>query len=181
MLELGKSMTVKSYLAFALLALAAGCASNHEKIAFSDEAEIRSQAVTAAMPVAEKRLEPADEARIEQLIFSYLLDRHFWDLADYSAVFLQADDSQVAAMMAKYPNHVPPIKPGKRARLKSHRPPLDKDTKKPAIVLTAEINEPNADATVDAVGRWYGGEAATGFRTFHFKKTDDGWQIAEVK
>ena len=164
-----------------LLALAAGCASNKEKIAFSDDPEVRAAAASAAVQPAEKRLEKADELTIEQAVFSYLLERHFWDLADYSAVFLQADDAQVAALIKKFPDHVSPIKPGSHARITSHRTPLDRDSKKPAMILGVDVNEPNADGTVNAVGRWYAGEVVTGFREFNLKKTDGEWQIVTVK
>jgi len=173
-------MNVKTHLAVALLAVATGCASHHDKIVFSDEADLRALTAAAA-PAAQKRLDKADELQIEQSVFSYLLERRLWDLATYSAIFLQADDAQVAALMNKYPDHVPPIKPSKRAKLKSHRPPLDRDTKKPAMILTVEVNEPNLDGTVDAVGRWYAGDAVTGFRAFRLQKGDAGWQITEVK
>jgi len=173
-------MKFKIQLAF-LLALAAGCASNKEKIAFSDDPEVRAAAASAAALPAEKRLEKADELTIEQAVFSYLLERRFWDLADYSAVFLQADDAQVAALIKKFPDHVPPIKPGSRARIESHRVPVDRDSKKPAMILGVDVNEPNADGTVNAVGRWYAGEVVTGFREFSLKKADGQWQIVTVK
>ena len=174
-------MNVKKQLIFALLAAATGCASHPGKIVFSDEADLRALVATPAASTAPKQIDKADELEIERTVFSYLLERRLWDLATYSAIFLQTDDAQVSALMKKYPDHVPPIKPGKRARLKSHRPPLDKDTKKPAMILTVEVNEPNLDGTVDAVGRWYAGDAVSGFRAFRLQKGDAGWQITEVK
>jgi hypothetical protein len=177
----GKFMQVKTQLALAALAMATGCASHQEQIVFSDEAEVRAQAAVSSPDTTVRHLEPGDESQIEQAVFSYLLERHFWNMADLSAVFLQADDAEVAALMKKYPDHIPPIKPGKRAELSSHRPPVDKDTKKPAIILTVDINAPNADDSVDATGRWYAGDVITGFRSVHLKKTDGVWQIAEVK
>jgi hypothetical protein len=166
-----------------LLLVAAGCASHkpEQKIVFSDEADIRAATASAAQEPPQKRLERADELRIEQVIFGYLLERHFWDLADYSAVFLQTDDAQVKAMMKLYPDHIPPIKPTFHARVESHRTPVDKDTNKPAMILSADINEPNADDSVDAIGRWYAGDAVTGFRAFNLKKMDGDWQITNVK
>jgi len=122
-----------------------------------------------------------DELKIEQLLFSYLLERHFWDLADYSAVFIQTDEAQINAMIKKYPAHLPPIKQSTHADVQPHRTPLDKDTNKPAMILSAEVNEPNADDSVDAIGRWYAGDAVTGFRAFHLKKVANDWQITEVK
>jgi hypothetical protein len=110
-----------------------------------------------------------------------LLERHFWDLADYSAVFLAADDAQVATLMAKFPAHNPPIKQSYHASLVSHQTPVDKDTNKPAMILSAEVGEPNADDSVDALGRWYAGDAVAGFRAFNLKKVAGDWQIANVK
>lgn len=173
-------MKVKTHLALMLVVVTAGCASHHENIVFSDEAQIRAQAVTTARAVA-PRMEPGDELQIEQLVFSYLLENHLWAPANYSAVFLQTDEAQVGALMKKYPAHVPPIKSNERAELKSHRPPLDQDTGKPAIALTVELNEPAADGSVNATGRWYAGDDASGFRTFHLSKINDQWQIADVK
>jgi hypothetical protein len=174
-------MKFKIQLALGLLALAAGCATHDETIVFSDEAATHSAAAGAVVPPAERKLAKADELQIEQLIFGYLLERHFWDLADCSAVFLSADDTEVAAMMKKYPDHVPPIKQSHHALVQAHRTPVDKDTNKPAMILSAEINEPNADDSVDALGRWYAGDAVTGFRVFSFKKVNGEWQIASVK
>lgn len=175
-------MKFKPHLALGLLALAAGCASPPDKIVFSDEPEIRADTAASAMPApAPKRLGKADELKIEQLLFSYLLERNFWDQGDYSAVFIQADDAQVKAMIKKYREHVPPIKQSSHADVQPHRAPLDKDTNKPAMILSVDVNEPNADDTVDAIGRWYAGDAVTGFRAFHLKKADNDWQITEVK
>jgi hypothetical protein len=154
---------------------------SHEVIPFSDEAEVRAASATATAPPAAKSLPKADVLQIEQVIFGYLLERHFWDLADYSAVFLQADDAQITALIKKYPDHVPPIKPSLHALIQSHKTPVDKDTGKPAMILSADVNEPNADDTVDAIGRWYAGDAVTGFRAFHLKKNGGEWQVLEVK
>jgi hypothetical protein len=176
-------MKVTFFLALGLLALAGACSAPPEKIAFSDDSEIRAAAASANVshaPVA-RRLEKADELKVEQAVFSYLLDRHFWDLADYSAVFLQTDDAQVRALIKKYPGHVPPIKPSSRAEIQSHRAPRDRDTNKPALILSAEITDPNADGSVDAVGRWYAGDTVTGFRALHLQKVNNEWQVAEVK
>jgi hypothetical protein len=174
-------MKVKFQLGLGLLILAAGCTTHKDKIVFSDDAEIRAAAAGAVVQPAQKNLDKADELQIEQLIFGYLLERHFWDLADYSAVFLSADEAQVTAMIRKYPDHLPPIKHSSRASLPGHRTPVDKDTNKPAMILSAEVSEPNADDSVDALGRWYAGDAVTGFRAFNLKKADGEWQIVNVK
>ena len=174
-------MKVKIQLLPVALALATGCASHKDKIVFTDGADIRAAMASAATPPAQLRLEKTDELKIEQVIFGYLLDRHFWDLADYSAVFLQADDSQVKAMIQKYPDHVPPIKYSYHVIAKPHKTPLDADSHKPAMILSVDVNEPNTDATVDAIGRWYAGDAVTGFRAFHLQKVDSDWQIVTVQ
>jgi hypothetical protein len=174
-------MKSKIPLTLGLLAFTAGCV-DHEKIVFSDEADIRTD--TSASVVAQpapKHLEKADELKIEQLIFGYLLEGHFWDAGDYTAVFIQADDSQVDALIKKYPNHVPPIKQSDHALVQAHHTPMDKDTNRSAMILSADVNEPNADDSVDAIGRWYAGDAVTGFHQFHLIKLNDDWQIAEVK
>ena len=165
-----------------LLAFATGCASNHEKIVFSDETDIRAAVASSAVaPPAPKKLEKADELKIEQMIFGYLLERHFWDSGDYSAIFLQSDDAQVDAMIKKYPRHVPPIKQSYRALIQAHRTPMDQDTGKPAMILSADVNEPNTDDSVDAIGRWYAGDAVTGFLMIHLNKIGNDWQITDVK
>ncbi len=174
-------MKSKIQFALVLLALATGCAARHDKIAFSDDAEVRAAMASAATSPALPKMDKASELRLEELVFSYLLDRHFWDLADYSAVFLQADDAEVKAMIKKFPDHNPPIKQTFRVLVQPHRTPVDKDTNKPAMILSADINEPNPDGSVDAIGRWYAGDAVTGFRAFHFVKTGDDWQLTEVK
>jgi hypothetical protein len=174
-------MKLKAQLTISLLALATGCASHQENIVFSDEPDVRAALVSPAQPPTQARLEKADELKIEQMVFGYLLERHFWDTNDYSAVFLQTDDAQVTAMMNKYPNHVPPIKQSFHAQIQAHKTPVDKDTNKPAMILSVDVNEPNTDGSVDAIGRWYAGDAVTGFRVIHLKKTDSDWQITEAQ
>ena len=174
-------MKLKSQLTLVLLALATGCASNHEIIPFSDEADVRAQLATPTPVGAAKHLGSTDEIQIEQLVFGYLLENHLWTLDDCPAIFIQADESEVAELIKKYPHHVPTLKPAKQAVLKSDRPPVDKDTRKPAILLTVEVNQPNPDDSVDATGRWYAGNAVTGSHAIHLKKVDGTWQISEKK
>lgn len=178
---MGKFMKAKRHFALGLAGLLAGCAGHHDAIVFSDEAQVRAQAVTSTAPAVVPRMERGDELQIEQLVFGYLLEHPLWEQADYSAVFLQTEEAQVTALARKFPAHVPPIKSNDHAVLKSHRAPVDEDTGKAAMALTVELNEPAADGSVNATGRWYAGDAVTGFRTFHLTKIDDRWQIADVK
>ena len=92
-------MKVKIQLWLGLLVLAAGCAAHKDKIVFNDGAELRAVAASAVTSPTQKNLAKADERKIEQLIFSYLLERHFWDLADYSAVFLSAGIAKMVRLV----------------------------------------------------------------------------------
>ena len=166
------------FLSAAMSVLLAGCGTD-EPIYFASEAKLPAQ-MAGASAVA-KGLTKVDERAIDMVVFSYLLDRHFWEDGNYTALFLQADDAVVAAMTKKYPNHNPPIKESFHIDLRSNQSPLDKDTGKPVMILGADVSDPNADGSVDVIGRWYAGGAVQGFRTFHLKRTGDDWTIAGVK
>ena len=165
-----------------LVLLTGGCHTNTETIVFKDEQSARMQETTIDLKAAPKpkKLSKPDEQQVERLVFGYLLGRHFFDTGDYTGVFLQTSDEQVAAVQAQFPGHVPPIKASYRVDMPANRTPVDKDTGKPAMVLTVETAEPEADDSVDALGRWYAGGAVTGFYTFHLRKTADGWRIETV-
>jgi hypothetical protein len=158
--------------------LTAGCGAN-EPIYFVSEARIPAAVVVAAS--ASRNLSKAEEEKIDGVVFSYLLDRHFWEDGNYTALFLQADDAVVAAMMKKYPRHHPPIKKGYHINLRSNQSPLDRDTGKPVMILGVDVGDPDADGRVDVIGRWYAGGAVQGFYTFKLKKTGDDWPIVAVK
>ncbi len=165
-----------------LLALvAAGCSTKKGQIIFSDESTAYQAKTNAVESPELKRLEKQDEFKIDLAVYSDLLQRHFWDDGEYSAIFLQGKDAEVNALIRKFPNHVPPIKPAYRAELPLNRTPVDKDTGKPAMILSVDIAEPNAGDSVDAIGRWFAGEAVAGFYTFELKKTGDEWEIESVR
>jgi hypothetical protein len=162
--------------------LLTGCRSTpSEPIVFSDEKSVQTQvnAPIVTQPKARK-LSRADDTAVQRQVLIYLLGRHFWDNADYTAVFLQTRDPLADALRKEFPQHVPPIKPSYRANLMDNRTPTDLDTGKDGMVLSVEVGEPNADDSVDAIGRWYGGPAVTGFYTFHLHKTGEDWQIDRV-
>ena len=154
--------------------LLAGC-STDEPIYFASEAKLPAAMVVASAVAKD------DEHKIDMVVFSYLLDRHFWEDGNYTALFLQADETVVAAMTKKYPNHNPPIKESFHIDLRSNQSPLDKDTGKPVMILGVDVSDPNADGSLDVIGRWYAGGAVQGFHTFHLKRTGDDWTIASVK
>lgn len=158
--------------------LAAGCASN-ETITFTSDAKMPD--FTPATAAAAKTLAKGDEDKIDLAIFGYLLDRHFWEDGDYTALFLQASDAVVDAMQKKYATHNPPIKASYHIDLRDNLSPRDKDTGKRVMILGVDANDPNADDTVDAIGRWYAGGAVQGFYTFTLKKVGDDWSITEVR
>lgn len=159
-----------------LAGLAAGCATDQEPIVFYSEARIPA---TAAQPAdAARGLSKLDEQKIDVAVFSHLLTQHFWDNGDYSALFLQADDEVVTAMIQKFPDHNPPLKQSSHLDLRSAQSPLDRDTGLPVMILGVDMGDPNADGSVEAVGRWYAGTAVKGSYSFTLKKAGDDWTIA---
>ena len=135
----------------------------------------------AISPGELKGVSKVDEQKIDVAVFSYLLKQKLWDNGDYSAIFLQADDNVVQGMIQKFPDHNPPIKQSSHLDLHSAKMPLDRDTGLPVLILGAEIGEPNADGTVDVVGRWYAGSVVKGDYTFTMKKSGADWAITAVK
>ena len=57
---------------------------------------------------------------------------------------------------------------------------MDKDTGKPAMILSVDTLETEGD-TVQAIGKWYAGGAVTGYYTFILKKDADNWVIQSAK
>jgi hypothetical protein len=163
--------------ALTALLLAGGCSSNNEPVAFLSEPQVPSFSSDAPA----MRLTRDDDKKILLAVYSNLLERQLGNAGDCPALFLQADDEMVEALMKKYPAHVPPIKPSRHIDLSSKQHPLDKETGKPAMILAADIGMPKADGVVEVVGRWYAGEIVRGTYVFAMKKTGDGWIIAAVK
>jgi len=170
-------------LGFVLLSacLVTGCFSDKDDIRFGDDRrpEPARPAPVVALP-QNSGLEKDDLPKVEVAVYGYLLQRHFWDAGDYSAIFLQAEDPEVEAVRRAFPYHNPPVKAIYRAELRPGRTPLDRDTGKPAMVLSVDALEPEGD-TVSAIGRWYGGDAVTGFYTFELKRSGVDWVIESVK
>ncbi len=170
-------MNWKSRITFCALAacLLAGCSYDREVILFSNQPSPPARpAGNAAPPV--KKLSPQELQAVNRAVYGFLLQRHFWDDHEYSAVFLEGDEDEVGALIKDFPNHNPPIKPGDRAFLPSNRTPIDRDTGRPAMVLSVDVSDP-VDDTVEAIGKWYAGGAVSGFYTFTLKKSGDDWLI----
>ena len=159
----------------------AGCSTSREEIHFSDERSPEpTNAIAPAAPPQPQRLEKDDLLKVEIAVYGYLLQRHFWDTGEYSAIFLQADEAEVKTIRRAFPNHNPPIKAATHAELRPGRTPMDKDTGRPAMILSVDALEPERQ-TVAAIGRWYAGDAVTGFYTFALEKSGADWVIESVK
>ena len=166
--------------ALSAVALLAGCATQ-ETIHLNDEAQIaRLEQSAAPPPPARRGLEKAEVRQIEAEIFTWLLQRPIGDDGAYSAVFLKTDEATTAALMKQFPAHVPPLKPLWHLEARPGQSPLDKDTDRPAVILSVDALEPE-NGVVAAVGKWFAGEAATGFHTFELKQREGGWRIETVK
>ena len=166
---------------FLLLAfVTAGCVANREKISFSDERQPPVHADSAPIPAPKPKLERQDLAKVEVQVFSYLLQRHLDDSGEYSAVFLEADEGVVQTLMKKFPKNNPPIKLMRHAKIRTGQSPLDLDTDRLAMVLSVNALDPES-GMVEAIGRWFAGDAVTGFYTFELEKIGGDWVIQSVK
>jgi hypothetical protein len=168
-----------------MVCLLVGCSANKEVIQFSDEhmATLSSRAEALAqlpkLPEKEK-LSQEELFKVELAVYGDLLQRHFWDDGEYSAVFLQGDDDKVDALIQMFPNHHPPIKQSYLADLQLNRTPLDKETGRPAMILSVDTLDPVGD-TVQAVGKWYAGGAVSGFYSYSLRKIGGDWVVESVK
>jgi hypothetical protein len=165
------------FLAAAVVLVTAGCQSAKNDIVFSDDASLPRLETNAVAPAHVSSLPKEDETKIELQVFSNLLTRHFWEDGDYTAIFLRADDSEVAALQKSFPDRKPPIKEGYRVDLQPNQSPRDKDTGKPAMILSVDLDEPADDGSVTAIGKWYAGGAVTGFYSYQLKKSGGDWVI----
>ena len=166
----------KSLFIFLSASLLAGCGTDKEPLRFSDEHLQRPADPITGVAADPKKLNKQDLFKIELAIFADLLQRHFWDDGGYSAVFVQGSEDEVAALIKEFPKHIPPIKTSDRVQLLPNRTPVDKDTGKPAMILSVDTLDPEGD-TVQAIGKWYAGGAVAGFYTFTLKKSGGEWVI----
>jgi hypothetical protein len=171
---------MKNILPLLAVALLVGCATQ-ETIPLNDEAQIaRLELGAAPAPPVKAGLQPEDLEKIEREIFTWLLQRPLGDDSAYSAIFLQADEAATASLMKQFPANVPPVKQLWHLETRPGQSPLDKDTGRPAIILSVDALEPE-NGVVMAVGKWFAGTAAAGFHTFELKKSEGGWRIQTVK
>ncbi|MGO8742675.1 MAG: hypothetical protein ACLQUR_09800 [Limisphaerales bacterium] len=127
-----------------------------------------------------RKLESRDDFKIEMAVYGYLLEKHPWDNGEYTAIFVEGSDAWVAALIRKFPSHVPPLKPSNRAQLRPNQAPIDKDTGKPAMILSAKAMDPT-NGVSEAIGTWYAGEAVSGLSAFVLVKVDGEWTIQSAR
>jgi len=159
-------MKIVSIFAAVLVCLLAGCGTN--------------KVTETANGNPMQKLEAGDEFQIEAAVYGYLLGRHFTDQNEYAAIFLEGDDARVAALIRRFPNHVPPLKPSHRVELHPNQTPIDKDTGQPAMILSAKAVDPT-NGVAEAIGTWYAGPAVSGLYAFVLVKVDGEWVIQSAK
>lgn len=162
--------------------MASGCSTNKDEIWFRSDELLKTAGSPGetAVPAATPKLAKEDLFKVQLAVYGDLLQRHFLKDGEYSAVFLQGDDAEVAALIKQFPGHVPPIKTSDHADLQPNRTPLDRQTGKPAIIFSVETLDPEGE-TVQAIGRWYAGGAVSGFYTFSLRKVGGNWVIESTK
>jgi hypothetical protein len=169
-------MKWKNYLIILSACLLAGCSSDSGPVFFSNGHFQQPEDSTIPVASEPNKLSKQDLFKVELAVFGYMLQRHFWDGGDYSAIFLQGPDDEVDAVIKQFPKHIPPIKTSDRAQLISNHAPVDRDTGKPAMILSVDTLDPEGNM-VQAIGKWYAGSAVSGFYTFSLEKSDGDWVI----
>ena len=110
-----------------------------------------------------------------------MLEKRPWgDNGEYAAIFLTGSDDRVAALIKKFPKQAPPLKPGDRMQRSPDQAPIDKDTGKPGIILSAKAVDPT-NGVSEAVGTWYVGGAVSGLCAFVLVKVDGEWTIQSAR
>jgi len=124
--------------------------------------------------------ETSDAFLIEQAVYGYLLEQDFWAHRPYSAVFVKGSDREVAALIRRFPNHQPKIKPSYLAELHPNVTPIDRETGQPAIIFAATADEPTGDSA-RAIGTYYGGSMLKGMLNFELSRKEGRWHIDSAK
>lgn len=159
-----------------VISLLTGCAHHYPEIVFVSQTRMAQP--DSIEPPKKPALSAEEIRRIEQLVFERLLNGHFGDDGSYTAVFLQADESQTKVLKEKFAKHQPPVKQLWHSDIRAGFTPLDKDTGQPAIIFSCEIGEPEG-GSLTALARWYAGEAVKGFYLITFRQTSHGWVASD--
>jgi hypothetical protein len=139
-----------------------------------------ANAANGNAPASNQKFEADDNFQIEMAVYRYLLEKHPWGNGEYAAIFLDDDEARVAAFIREFPQHVPPLKPSGKAQLDANQAPVDKDTGRPGLLLSAKAVDPTNDVS-EAIGNWNGGPATTGVSAFVLLKADGKWAIQSVQ
>ena len=154
------------------LCLVAGCASHKPAKA--------SKAPVPTTSVASQTFEASDDFKIETAVYKYLLDKRPWGSGDYAVIFLGGNDARVTALIRKFPHHLPPLKPTSQAEFPPNQGPVDKETGKPGLILSAKAVDPTSDVS-EAIGTWNGGGDVSGLAAFVLMKSGGEWTIQSVR
>jgi hypothetical protein len=178
--SLRQDVKIKFQFYFTLLlpfCLLAGCGTDNAKIISNEKSSGSPVPVVASPP---RKLDQPDLIKVELAIYSYLLQPQFWTNGAYAAIFVQGTDDVADAVNKRFPDHIPPIKPGGRAQLLPNRTLADKDTGLAAMILSVDAHDAVGDV-VQADGRWFAGSEVSGFHTFTLQKTNGDWLIESMK
>jgi hypothetical protein len=162
-----KNMKAISIVVALFLCLLAGCSTGKQE---GNSRESRKTDIT----------DINDDFKIEMAVYGYMLEKHPWDSGEYAAIFIEGGDDRVAALIRKFPHHVPSIKPGDRMQRSPNQAPIDKDTGKFGLILSAKAVGPT-NGVSEAIGTWYAGEAASGLYAFVLVEVDGEWTIQSVQ
>ena len=157
----------------------AGCASHKESIDFNDSFTVAPEN-PAVVVLKEPSLTQSELEQIEMEVFSYLLSRPAGEDEQCSAIFIAAEESRTEALSIKFPRHVPPLKPWWHLDQQPGQSPRDLDTGRPAMVLSADVADPE-NGVVTAIGKWFAGDAVAGHCTFQFTKNGGIWSINSMQ
>jgi hypothetical protein len=127
-----------------------------------------------------RAFEAGDDFKIEAAVCGYLLEKHPWDGDACAAIFLEASDDRAAALIRRFPKHIPPLKPISKAERRPNQAPTDKETDKPGVILSVKAVEPG-NSVSEAIGTWDAGGGASGLYAFVLVKVEGQWTIQSVK
>jgi hypothetical protein len=125
-------------------------------------------------------IDVSDDFKIEKAVYGYLLGKHPWNSGEYAAIFLTGSDDRVAALIKSFPKQIPPLKPNDRVQQSPKQAPIDKDTGKPGIILSAKAIDPT-NGVSEAIGTWNAGEAVSGLYAFVLMEVDGEWIIQSAQ
>jgi len=167
-------MKIISILVAGFLCLLAGCAARQP-----------ARMPKAVVPEAtisrdDQKSAVSDDFKIEAAVYGYLLEKHPWADGGYAAIFIDGTDALLRALQDKFPHQVPPLKANDRAGQRPNLAPVDKDTGKPGLLLSAKPVDPT-NGVSEAIGTWYGGETVSGVYAFVLVEMGGEWTIQSVK